>query len=284
MSIRKYLVLATICLISVNSLFSQENVLSPRAEKKAKAEKEESASFPMIIGIEAGMNYNMFSQTVTWATEVPNSLFNVYSKGSGISPFFSALVEFPLTNSLGLQVKLSYDIKNFTNKYTGIADGTYYQTGQREDVTESVEYENDGAYLGISAQLRYNLTDNLFIIGGPLIQMPMGDHTQSTTISILTPGFYWDMNTLSTVKTDKVTISPAPKTRIGLEAGLGYKMNLSKSVYLVPQIRFQFMPTKVAEDESGFDSSRILYGTPAVVANDKTLHSVQLALGLWFQL
>ena len=62
----------------------------------------------------------------------------------------------------------------------------------------------------------------------------------------------------------------------GLELGLGYKLALSESIYLVPQARFQLFLTKLASDEVSTVWDRS--------ATDRKLNSVQLALALWFGL
>ncbi|MCX6153230.1 MAG: outer membrane beta-barrel protein [Candidatus Kapabacteria bacterium] len=281
----KYLVLSLAFLVAINAAFSQEDVLRPHGKPKKNIidEAQESTPFPFIIGLEGGLNYNMFSQTLTWGSPVPKSIYNAYANGSGLSPFFSIIADFNLNKQIGLQLKLSYDNKKFKNDYTGIADA-YTELGERADATVKREFENTGSYLGLSAQLRYNLTDQLFIIAGPLVQIPIGNFDQTETESILSPGFYYNQPGKPTIISVNSTLSNV-KTRIGFELGIGYKVNITKTIFLVPQARFQIMPTKLTDDElGGIDNSRILFGTPTLTATDKTLNSFQFAVALWFQL
>ena len=66
-----------------------EDVLHPHGGGKMGSGSSSSSSTPIILGIEGGINYNMFSQTITGL--LPNSRNEVFKSGSGFSPFFGAL-------------------------------------------------------------------------------------------------------------------------------------------------------------------------------------------------
>ena len=265
---------------------ADEDVLRPNGVKVfSEGGSYEAAGerLPITIGVEGGINYNMFNQSLSWSTPVPQSVYNTYSTGDGFSVFFGAFVDVPLSKKIGLQFKLSYDKKAFSNEYTCIMDGTNTFTGLREDVSVVNKYETDFSYVGFTLSLRYDITNELVCYIGPTLLVPSADYIQTSTATVLTKDFYWDIPTQQTVRIQKDT-AKNESTRFGLEFGLGYKIKLSPKISLVPQGRYQFMPAKFAEDQSGFDRTRILYGTPALELKDKKLNSLQIALALCFNL
>lgn len=265
---------------------ADEDVLRPNGVKvfsDGGAYEPAGERLPITIGIEGGINYNMFSQSISWSSPVPQSVYNTYSTGDGFSPFIGAFVDFPLSQKIGLQFKLSYDKKAFSNDYTCIMDGTNTFTGLREDVTVLNKYESDFSYIGVNLSLRYDITNELVCYLGPTLLVPNGDYIQTSTATVLTKDFYWDVPTQQTVRVQKDT-AKNESTRLGLELGLGYKIKLSPNIFLVPQVRYQYMLSKFSDDEIGLDMTRILYGTPALEAKDKKLNSLQIALALCFNL
>lgn len=280
------------------SLHAQdEDVLHPRGGGKMGSGSSSSSSTPIILGIEGGINYNMFSQTMSGL--VPDSRFAVFESGSGISPFFGAFVDIGLTNNLGLQIKFAYDKKDFGNTKDAIRTCEYFDPILGPQVTNTNvtgEYTNSITYIDITPQLRWNITPEFFILVGPTAHIKAGNASQTFTETISSNGeCYYNVGQPTQSKTfqinsDSVAVT---STRFGAQIDIGYKIPLTSSIFLVPKAGIQYMFTKLAEDEAGFDDSKAVSdptsptgykGLSPLTATDKMLHSLQFSLGLWFQL
>jgi hypothetical protein len=93
---------------------------------------------------------------------------------------------------------------------------------------------------------------------------------------------YSDSKTFKQSSTDSIAIS----SRVGLEAGIGYKIPISSNIYLVPQLRYQLMLTKV-EMDTYFYVYPLTDPTNQLIferTENKVIHSLQLALALWFDI
>jgi hypothetical protein len=287
MKLFKTLIISAFILSTMfGNLLSQEDVLRPRNSGKASASSEKSdfKRRPFYIGVEGGLNTNFYSQNLAWSSPVPNSVYNAYSSGLGFSPYFAALIDLPLSSSWSLQGRLTYDAKSFSNSYTGIVDNYDVNSGTTSDASEEMKYTATCAYFGISIFLRYDLTDNLFLVFGPTIQLPLDRLDQTNTQTLLSPGAYFDLTTLRTVNTFKTDPATGLNARIGAEFGVGYKIPLSKKILLVPQARFQFMPTLMFDNQLTNDGLRSFYGNPVLAGTDNLLHSLQVGLGIWFKI
>jgi hypothetical protein len=65
-----------------------ENVLRPQVERRAgESDKYLYRRSPFTLGIGGGANYNIFSQNMSWATNVPDSPYRSFEKGAGFSIF-----------------------------------------------------------------------------------------------------------------------------------------------------------------------------------------------------
>ncbi len=290
--------------MSLTALAQDEDVLRPRGSNSSNARRgsssSSSSSTPIIFGIEGGINYNMFSQTLAWAIPVANSNVALYESGSGISPLFGAFVDFGVTQNLGIQVKLAYDQKKFGNSKSAIRDCQIEDpiTGiiSLTDANVTGEYSQTMTYIDITPQLRWNVTPELFFLVGPTahFQLDNGSATFTETISsdgqcFYSPNTPQQSKTISASTDSLATNAP----RIGMQLDLGYKLALSPSVYLVPKIGYQYMFTKLAEDvpitgnplTDNLDYTKFYtLGTIPYSTTNAALHSLQFTLGLWFQL
>ncbi|MBK9248333.1 MAG: outer membrane beta-barrel protein [Ignavibacteria bacterium] len=277
--------------MTVSAFAQDEDVLRPRGSNSSNARRGSSSSgstssTPIIFGIEAGMNYNMFSQTMSGL--LPDSRFAMLASGNGISPLVGAFVDIEVARNLGVQIKLAYDQKKFGNSGNAIIDCETAGTGAIVDATITGEYTNTVTYLDLTPQLRWNITPELVFLIGPTVHFQLGNGTGTFSETITSAGeCYFNFGQSNQSKTSAITIDSigtiAP--RFGTQIDLGYKFNLSSMIYLVPKVGYQFMFTKLAEDEASSDNSRFpSLGLVPITATNKTLHSLQFTLGLWFQL
>ncbi len=285
--------LLVVCL-SLTASAQDEDVLRPRGSNSSNARRgssSSSSSTPIIFGIEAGVNYNMFSQTMSGL--VPDSRFALNQSGSGISPFVGAFVDIEVARNLGVQIKLAYDQKKFSNSKDAIRDcGVVDQlTGITTVVDANItgEYTNTISYIDLTPQLRWNITPELVFLIGPTahFQLGNGSGTYTETVSsdgqcFYNPGTPQQSKTITATVDSLATIAP----RFGIQLDLGYKIPLSNSISLVPKVGYQYMFTKIANDGILQDDSKALSTgvSPDVSITDITLHSLQFTLGLWFQL
>ena len=285
MSLSKTFLLVLLFISFSQILMAQENVLKPKTPAKEVARDDaEYDYYPIGFGIEAGINYNMFSQTLSWESEVPQSIFNVFKSASGISPYFAVAADFPINGQMGIQAKIAYDGRSYSNTYTGVAEYYDFVNLVYLDGDEEQKLEITGADISISALFRYNFARNLVLTVGPMISLPAGDYTQKLTQTSLSEGRYFydeEGNAYKVnVRTDKITDI---KTRFGLDLGLGYKIPLSSSMTLIPQVRFNFMLSKITDDQTVVDNSRaVQYGEPFLHATDAKLQTLKFGIGLWF--
>jgi hypothetical protein len=73
--------------------------------------------------------------------------------------------------------------------------------------------------------------------------------------------------------------------RIGIDIGAGYKIALSRRVFLVPQIRFLFNLSDISATSTGQDKSH--QGSKGLVDLNESrtrLHSLKLLLDIWFDI
>ena len=264
---------------------SQENVLHPKSPATEEAPIIQEGKYRTVsFGIEAGLNYNMYSQDLSWFPEVPLSVYNVYEKGTGISPYFAFLIDFPIGSNLGIQAKLAYDMRSMDNTYTGFRDFTEFNSGSIYDAEVKAENKITGADISISALLRYNITNEFVLTVGPMVSIPAGDYTQELTQTSLTEGVYfWDtFGNFSSVLVESDEIADV-KTRIGIDLGLGYEIPLSSNLKLVPSIRLNYMFSNFHGDMYMLDDTRqSLYGEADLFRTDSKLHHLKFGLALWF--
>lgn len=279
------LFLLVLCM-SLSASAQDEDVLRPKGSNSSNARRgssSSSSSTPIIFGIEAGLNYNMFSQTMSGL--LPDSRFAMLASGNGISPLVGAFVDIEVAHNLGLQIKLAYDQKKFGNTGDAIMDCPTLGTGAIADANVTGEYTNTITYIDLTPQLRWNITPELFLLVGPTAHFQLGNGTGTFTETITSDGpclFQSNQSKTYTVPIDSLgTIAP----RFGAQIDLGYKFNLSPTMFLVPKVGYQYMFTKIADDEASFDSTREpSLGLVPITLTNKTLHSLQFTLGLWFQL
>jgi len=275
--------------MSLSASAQDEDVLRPRGSNSSNARRgssSSSSSTPIIFGIEAGLNFNMFSQTMSGF--LPDSRFAMLASGNGISPLVGAFVDIEVAHNLGLQIKLAYDQKKFGSTGDAIMDCPALGTGAIVDANITGENTSTITYIDLTPQLRWNITPELFLLVGPTAHFQLGNATGTFSETVTSAGdCYFNAGKPNQSKTSTVTIDSlgtiAP--RFGAQIDLGYKFILSPSMFLVPKVGYQYMFTKFADDVSSFDNSREpSIGLVPVTLTNKTLHSLQFTLGLWFQL
>jgi hypothetical protein len=282
---KKLLFYLLIVALSFNYVISQEDILRPKGRKiigNQTVEKEKYKRRPFILGIEGGLNYNMFGQDMAWGTALPNTPFEVLKMGQGFSPYFGANLGIELSDKIALHLRLNYDQKFFSNEKTGDIDVYIQQTNQIVTGQEKQDYDNKLAYIHLAFDLRYNFNKNLFGTFGVFYQSQIGDLVGNFNQTLLTKDAFYGNGTATNHISGTSTGMP---DRTGIEIGVGYKIPISKNAYLVPTGRFQWALTKTNNDESTTDIARsYTVGIVPVNLTNRKLNSIQLGLALWFEL
>ncbi len=267
------------CLVFTSGAYAQEDVLRPGttgggASSSSSGRSSSSSRTPISIGVDLGVNYNMFSQNTDYLGAI--TYREVFESGSGFSPFFDAYLDVGLSRSIGVQLKLSYDMKNFSNSVEN-DELCPDPLGGSEMVTVDNDWDvTSVSYVGIAALLRVNITENFIATIGPTVHFAAGDPQNEIQRTILTPGTCLFTSTQSKEVAVTDTIDNALSTRVGLDMALGYKIPLTSSIDLLPKVGFQYFFSKFTEEEE-------LPSGDMTDASTK-LHSLQLSIGVLFGL
>lgn len=302
--------LALTAAFSIATAADDEDVLRPHGSKTERNTGSNSSSriskSTVIFGIEGGINYSMFSQTMNrTGAALADSPENVLESGDGISPYFGIMADFPIVSSVGIQLRALYDPKKVSNTFNGTVDATTNTIPPRiTDMPTTSEFTLTMDNLSIAAALRVDLTPSVFITAGPMAQFTLGDvkrkdiwssaKPDTFTININYEGKLGPNTSISRETTSATNFmpnippntpnaSPFKKVRIGLEVGLGGKIDIGSNLWLVPQVRYQYMFTPLNDNFKANDLSRTLTNQQSVIEfSNPKLHSLQIGLGLWF--
>ena len=280
------LIVAVLLITGIAS--AQEDVLRPNGRPGSTSPSSSSSGkgLPFILGLEAGGNFNFFSQSIdgTW----DESPYNVYQNGFGVSPFFGIYADIGLSESFGIGIRLLYDMKSFSNSQDDALLDCFIENQGYTVAPISVEYTESISYVTINPVLRWQATPEFFVHFGPVIQLAVDSLTNTTTYTVdesETCRFFYGTPQESTTLTTEGSAAADPSTRFGIDLALGYRIALSKTIELVPPLGYQWISTPYSQDVECLDDSRAntIDFAPAT-ATSPMLNSLQLSLALWFNL
>ena len=275
-------------------LYAQEDVLRPRGAPVFEPWTE--ARTPIRLGLEGGISWNSASQSINYAgvQPTPPTPMDIFKSGSGISPAAAAAVDIGIAPKLGLQFKLGYEQKKWSNSGTKIADcrdlvDPFYVI----PANVQSRYTVQANYLAIGAALRYDLTPQLWLTVGPVYHRLLGKVHQTERYEVdpnSNCGFLGPDGNLYRVLEIEAEIGPddpvpAPPSggRFGAELGIGYRIPLSPGLELVPRLSGQLLSSPRNGDVYTIDEWRkhTLDLLP-VQWKGLSLYSVLLTVGVWF--
>lgn len=272
--------------------YADEDVLRPKGKPagyygEVTDDNYEFLGLPFSLGFEVGANYNMFSQDIIYNPPLNQPLSQNYDNGSGLSPYFGVFADFSFNETIGLHIKLQYNQVQFGNKGTGLVDGYIYdEFNQIIDILEtsySLEWTNEFSYFNIEPSIRINLTDKLFGLVGISAQIPISNVKQSTTITALEDGFYFENGQNKQTFEDEADLL---KNKFGLNLSLGYRFNISNDIDLVPQVHYHYFPSKISDDVVDIPdySKEITEQISYYDVTNSTLNALRFSLAIWFNL
>ncbi len=273
-------------------LYAQEDVLRPRGAPVLEPWTE--ARTPIRLGLEGGISWNSTSQSITYTgvQPTPPTPMDIFKSGSGISPAAAAAVDIGIAPKLGLQFKLGYEQKRWSNSGTRIADCEDL-LGNVSNVSVQSRYTVQANYLALGAALRYDLTPHLWLTVGPVYHRLLGKVRQTDRYEIdpnSNCGFIGPDRNLYRVLELEAEIGPddpvpAPPSggRFGAELGIGYRIPLSPGLELVPRLSGQLLSSPRSGDVNTNDIWRVpTLGPLPVQWKGLSLYSVLLTVGVWF--
>ncbi len=274
-------------------LYAQEDVLRPRGAPVFEPWTE--ARTPIRLGLEGGISWNSASQSINYYAGVqptPPTPMDIFKSGSGISPAAAAAVDIGIAPKLGLQFKLGYEQKKWSNSGTKIAD-CEDPFGNVSPVSVQSHYTVQANYLAIGAALRYDLTPQLWLTVGPVYHRLLGKVRQTERYEVDPnsdcgfPGpdgnLYRVLEIEAEIGPDDPVSAPPSGGRFGAELGIGYRIPLSPGLELVPRLSGQLLSSPRNGDVDTRDWWRgPTLGPLPVQWKGLSLYSVLLTVGVWF--
>jgi hypothetical protein len=280
-------------------LYAQEDVLRPRGAPVFEPWTE--ARTPIRLGLEGGISWNSASQSINYARVQPtqptpmDTPMDIFKSGSGISPAAAAAVDIGIAPKLGLQFKLGYEQKKWSNSGTKSADCVDFLGNYVYPVTVSVQshYTVQANYLAIGAALRYDLTPQLWLTVGPVYHRLLGKVRQTERYEVdpnsdcrfLGPdrNLYRGLEIEAEIGPNDTVPAPPSGGRFGAELGIGYRIPLSPGLELVPRLSGQLLSSPRNGDVDKEDWWREpTLGRLPVQWKGLSLYSVLLTVGVWF--
>lgn len=315
---------AALAAMSIVSLSAQEDVLRPRGRPNSQASEQSGSRSrgkqPIVVGFDAGLNINMFSQPYTLTgPDITQSPEEVLKSGSGVSPAIGVFIDVPVSSSVGIQARIGYDGKWFSNTRRSIIDATISNpilTGV-DGFGSVVDMETEARAswtlntIGAALLARIDVGSNLVLTAGPIMQFQMGDLVRTDRLTKIGPddtfivvdydGNPGQLDEITRETTFAQNFLPAvgPQTdvngnptyvgreyqsmRLGLEFALAYRHYLSPSMYIAPALRYQLMLTPLNSTHTAVEVARIPTLGPALMNfGESSLNSLVIAVQLGF--
>lgn len=309
---------ATVLTLVAGSLQAQnEDVLRPygrpgdaqQTDTRAKSKREK-----MVLGVEGGGLLSFFSQTLERDVQVTGSPEDVLKSATGWGTTFGLFFDAPLSSSVGLQFRVNYNKQAFSNTSTAdTIDATIVGIRPRDGeapqgftsvvpmpVHTTASWTTNS--ISIAALARIDIVDELFLTIGPIASIKMGDVVRHdmiekaeadtmTWISIDyngTPGRYQSIHRDISVASNilpvgSISTSTYAGARFGLEAGIGYRWKVSQSAYLAPNVRYQYMFSKMNDTFQSTDVSRGNLQSPSnITFSSAMLNALAIVLQVGF--
>ncbi len=269
---------------------AQEDILRPRGAPAFAPVRERP--LPIMLGIEGGVNWNTASQSLQYQpTPAPtNTPPQLFKSGNGLSPAVRILADIGLTPNLGLRLHVGYDVKTVGHSGTAEADcQNLYDPTIITTVPVSVDWTFTTNYLTAGAGIRYNVSAQLWLTAGIVAHFHRSNR-QKTKYSVpetsncgfLNPE---DNRLYRQLEVElEINSPPMKSSRIGAELGAGYAIPLNPKLWLVPRLQLQLLSSFREDMESSDGWKWFSEGLYNVRLRNASQHSIQLLLGLWFDL
>lgn len=304
-----YAVLLFIVLSAINTI--AEDVLRPRdgvvagsgSGRKYYESSSNSGAGKFSLGLEGGLNLNLFAQTFTWETSnLPvgtvlyrSTIVDVSKDGSGIGEHLALVGDYAFNRTSALHFRLGYENRTFGND-GGAKDINI--AAQLVDV--SADLQDNSSWISTAIAYRHSFSDNFFATLGINFDFLNGKISEvikiksldantpaaalSSVLSLQTlPGYSSTFPSVYEANiTGDLSDSGSYSTRTAIELGLGYRFRITDKLSIVPQARFQYFLTPIWKDRN---TTMYVIGTNIPYnfqATERRLHAMQFVIGLWY--
>lgn len=241
--------LLLLVLMAVHSLRAdppREDVLRPRSE----------GSSSMFVEFDGGINLtfldgNPYVRPLLTSYEQETA---IYRTAGGAGPYIGLSIGREFSSGFGLTAQVAYDARIAGNSSimidTCILVDPISGNLQRDRMEVHKEYTVCVDYLSVALLPHYKF-DNLFFVAGPAFSFPITRRIEETNEIIddspcyyLVPG-----DDTTRVVTGSLTDVDNARARFSLKFGLGYLINLTSRIDIVPQLGFDVGLTDVLKED-----------------------------------
>lgn len=316
---KKHILMSAIVLTLVaGSLLAQdEDVLRPygrTGDAQQTGSRSKSKRDKMVLGVEGGGLLSFFSQTLERDVQVTGSPEDVLKSATGWGTTYGLFFDAPLSSSVGLQFRVNYNKQAFSSSSTAdTIDATIVGIRPRDGespqgfttvvpmpVHTSASWTTNS--ISIAALARIDIVDELFLTIGPIASIKMGDvvrhdeikKAETDTLTWISidyngvAGKYQSISRDVSVATNilpvgAISTSTYAGARFGLEAGIGYRWKVSPTAYIAPNVRYQYMFSKMNETFQSTDVSRGNLQSPSnITFSNAMLNALAIVLQVGF--
>ena len=291
----KVLIVWCCAMITAPFLFAQEDVLRPNGRTQTSIGAQSGSANASLstssgnygvfsLGLEGGLGVNFFSQSLPNVLNGnPEQFRNVLGSGNGLGGYIAGIIDYGISDNIGLQLRLGYQSGSFSNN--GEIDsilGLYTATQQIVSTKQNWDWKvTNVSYFTTELNVRINATPELSFTFGPILQVLVGQTPEnSITQTIVTPDFMYFVQGTESVKrvTSTGEFTGFTSARLGVDIAASYKVNLAKAWALIPRLGFQYMITKMANNET----AQGIGGNEILLAENRALHTLQVGVGLMY--
>lgn len=295
-----------------------EDVLRPNGRPAGwtgRAGSSSSTVGSIVFGPEAGLNVNFFSSDLTRDRAISRSPEDVLKSGLGVSYNIGLFADFPIAKTMGIQARVAWDNKQYSNSISADIDavtqpGPVVIAGQSPVVSMQTTADVQFSMNTVAAAvlLRFDITEQFFATVGPYATFLVGDAIRTDKLTWVGPENTWinvdyegttgqyieisresnfAPNFLPAIGSDPNAYSASTysSTRVGFELGVGYRIPISKGVYLAPNARYQLMLTELTTEYRAPDISQVnTQGSSNIVFGKGSLNTLAVVLQLGVEL
>jgi hypothetical protein len=214
------------------------------------------------LGIDGGLTWSTFQNgPLAYYTSNPHNPRYVIPAsvdgGNGIGFYLGATADFPVSDALGILLKLHYHSRGGVFDESTDLREIHFDTETGLNTVLRNETEWSFHYVGFDVLLRINLGDSgPYFMVGPSFQSLVSNSAKLDQ-SIVQPDdifYYEDVNGFDDVVNFRREASSTEEVaglvdfRIDVKAGFGWRIELSEGLQLVPELALAYPLTKLVDD------------------------------------
>lgn len=245
--------------------------------------RPDRGGYDWYLGFDAGLTWSMFQNgPLVYYTSNPynprHARIGSVDEGNGIGFYLGATADFPVSDALGIMLKLHYHTR--AGAFDEATDTREIHQGTSTGLTTILHNQTNWTfnYLGFDVLLRIDLGDTgpYFMIG-PSFQGLLSNSAELDQEIVQPDDIYYleDVNGFDDIVNNYRTSSSTEEVsglegfRIDAKAGFGWRVELTRDLQLVPELAFAYPLTKLVD--SGFTPESEDAGVLPVWTNDNSV-------------